>query len=106
MGCGMNYWPEVSQALPTPEHKVYLYFDDGTIRLFDAEPLLDTGAFRVLCGGNLFVDACTVLNHTLAWTPDMSYDETTCLDLDPSVLYATCPIVEEPKERFKSFGRN
>jgi hypothetical protein len=35
----MDYYPEVYQAIPTKDYKVYIYFDDGTIRLFDASEL-------------------------------------------------------------------
>ena len=92
----MEYWPEVLQAIATKEHVVYLYFDDGTIRFFDAAKILEIGNFKELKHKNLFVEACTVLNGTLAWTLDFSYNPETCLDLDPDVLYRECPIVEEP----------
>ena len=96
----MDYWPDVIQVIPTPEFKVYIYFDDGTIRLYDASGLVSKGVFRQLQDKRLFMEACTVLNHTLAWTPDMSYSEETCLDLDPIELYRNCPIVDEPAELF------
>ena len=96
----MDYWPEVIQVIPTREYKVYIYFDDGTIRLFDASELITKGVFRQLQYDNLFIETCTVINNTLAWTPDKSYSETTCLDLDPINLYQNCSIVDEPKELF------
>ena len=92
----MDYWPEVIQVIPTPEYKVYIYFDDGTIRLYDASELVKKGVFKQLQKDNLFVTTCTVLNGTLAWTPDKSYSEETCLDVDPFVLYEKSPIVDEP----------
>ena len=92
----MDYWPEVIQVLPSKDNKVYIYFDDGTIRLFDASDLITKGAFVQLQHGNRFFDTCTVINHTLAWTPDYSYSEKTCLDIDPVQLYNLCPIVDEP----------
>jgi hypothetical protein len=96
----MDYYPEVLQAVPTKDYKVYIYFDDGTIRLFDASELVTKGIFRQLTGNNLFIEACTVLNGTVAWTPDFSYDNRTCLDLDPYVLFKECAIVDEPLELF------
>ena len=100
----MDYWPEVIQVIPTPEYKVYVYFDDGTIRLYDASKLITQGVFKQLQQDDLFMEACTVLNHTLAWTLDKSYDESTCLDIDPYSLYG-CPVVDEPIELFLSiFG--
>jgi len=99
----MEYWAEVLQAIPTEDYQVYIYFDDGTIRLFDARKLLTEGRFSELLEGNLFVDACTVLNSTLAWTLDGSYSEETCLDLDPYELYENCPVVDEPHWLFPNY---
>jgi len=96
----MDYWPDVIQAIPTDDFKVYVYFDDGTIRLFDASEVITRGIFKPLSDINLFKDTCTVLNNTLAWTLDKNYDPTTCIDLDPFVLYDTCPVVEENMELF------
>lgn len=96
----MDYFPEVIQVIPTKDYKVYIYFDDGTIRLYDASKQITQGVFKQLQSDNLFIEACTVLNHTLAWTVDKSYSEETCLDLDPITLYKTCPIVNEPLELF------
>ena len=97
----MDYWPEVIQVIPTIDYKVYIYFDDGTIRLYDASKLITQGVFKVLQQKGLFMESCTVLNNTLAWTPDNSFSEETCLDLDPINLYENCPIVEEPIELFQ-----
>ena len=96
----MDYWPEVVQVIPTTDYNVYIYFDDGTIRLYDASKLVTQGVFKKLQQNNTFVETCTVLNHTLAWTLDKSYSENTCLDLDPINLYENCPIVDEPIELF------
>ncbi|MCL1845832.1 MAG: DUF2442 domain-containing protein [Defluviitaleaceae bacterium] len=98
----MDYWPDVLQVIPTADYKVYIYFDDGTIRLFDASESLTKGVFRQLTEGNLFTETCTVINNTLAWTPDKTYSESTCLDLDPISLYENCPIVDEPLELFET----
>ncbi|MCL2565981.1 MAG: DUF2442 domain-containing protein [Defluviitaleaceae bacterium] len=97
-----DYWPQVLQVIPTLEYKVYIYFDDGTIRLYDASELIKKGAFKQLQNDNLFISTCTVLNGTLAWTPDKSYSESTCFDLDPQYLYDNCEIVDEPIELFVS----
>ncbi|MCL1877413.1 MAG: DUF2442 domain-containing protein [Defluviitaleaceae bacterium] len=98
----MDYWPAVLQVIPTEDYKVYIYFDDGTIRLYDATGLLRQGVFQCLAEENRFMETCTVINNTLAWTPDKSYSEKTCLDLDPLNLYNNCPIVDEPTELFKT----
>jgi len=99
----MDYWPDIYQVIPTEDYKVYLYFDDGTIRLYDARELLNTGRFRQLLEDDLFMEGCTVINNTLAWTLDGSYSEETCLDLDPLVLYDSCPIVDEPHWLFVNY---
>jgi hypothetical protein len=88
---------KVIQVYPTEDYKVYLYFTDGEIKLFDAKDLVNKGIFKKLQGNEKFKETCTVLNDTLAW--DLSgkrvpYD---CLDLDPEQLYESCPDVEEPQ---------
>ena len=96
----MDYFPEVIHVTPTADYKVYIYFDDGTIRPYDASKLITKGVFKQLQRDNLFIEACTVLNHTLAWTADKSYNDETCLDIEPFSLYKNCPIVNEPIELF------
>ena len=44
-----------------------------------------------------FKEKCTVLNKTLAWSLDGSYDESTCLDIDPFLIYEEYPEVDEPE---------
>jgi hypothetical protein len=96
----MDYWPDVLQVIPTKDYKVYIYFDDGSIRLFDASELLTKGKFCQLKEDNNFIETCTVINNTLAWTLDKSYSDKTCLDIDPISLYENCPVVDEPGELF------
>ncbi|KEH92685.1 hypothetical protein Z962_11475 [Clostridium botulinum C/D str. BKT12695] len=97
----MEYMPEVIQVIPTDNFKVYVYFDDGSIHLYDASDLIKNGIFKVLQDINLFKEKCTVLNGTLAWSLDSSYDESTCLDIDPFVIYEEYPEVDEPEFIFK-----
>lgn len=97
----MDYFPEVIQVIPTNDYKVYIYFDDGSIRLFDASELIKKGIFKQLQDKKVFVDKCTVLNETLAWDIKGNYDNSECLDLDPFELYKL-PEVEEPRELFHS----
>lgn len=40
----MEYFPEVIQVIPTEDYKVYVYFDDGSIKL------LNQGVFREVKG--------------------------------------------------------
>lgn len=100
----MDYFPEVIQVIPTDEYKVYVYFDDGSIKLFDASELVDKGIFKQIKNKSIFVDKCTVLNGTLAWDLNGDYNESECLDIDPFQLYA-CPEVQEPIHLFKSCSK-
>lgn len=96
----MDYMPEVIQVIPTDDFKVYVYFDDGSIKLYDANNDIKLGIFTVLQDINKFKECCTVLNGTLAWDLDGNYDESTCLDLDPFSIYENSPEVDEPKGYF------
>lgn len=98
----MKYFPEVLQVIPTEEYKVYIYFDDGHIKLFDAKELIKEGVFTQLQDIKLFMNTCTVLNDTLAWDINGTYDEEKCFDLDQIELYETCPTVEELDSLFIS----
>lgn len=35
--------PEIVQAIPIKDYTVYLYYDDGKVRLYDAKPLVEKG---------------------------------------------------------------
>ncbi len=61
----MNY--KVIQVIPTKDFKVYIYFIDGKIKLFDAKELIQKGVFKQLQDIDIFINTCTVLNDTLAW---------------------------------------
>jgi hypothetical protein len=87
---------KVVQVLPTDDYKVYVYFVDGKIKLYDAKELINKGIFTQLQDLNKFKITCTVMNDTLAWDVSGKYDSTNCLDLDPEELYKTCPDVGEP----------
>ena len=91
----MEYMPEVIQVKPTDDYKVYVYFDDGSIRLFDANNLIDKGIFTKIKDITIFKNTCTVLNGTLAWDLEGTYDESKCLDIDPFEIYDNFPEVEE-----------
>lgn len=86
----------VVQVVPTNDFKVYVYFEDGKIKLFDASDLINRGVFQKLRDINVFKNTCTVLNHTLAWDLAGKFDSTNCLDLDPEELYNSSPDVAEP----------
>lgn len=87
---------KVIQVFPTNDFKVYIYFEDGKIKLFDASKLVTKGTFKKLQDKDIFIKSCTVMNNTLAWDISGEFDPTSCLDLDPEELYKSCIEVEEP----------
>ena len=86
----------VIQVKPTPNFKVYVYFDDGKIKLFDMTPFLGKGVFQQIADVHVFMDKCTVLNHTLAWDIGGNFDVYKCLDIDPETIYCAGLDVEDP----------
>ena len=87
---------KVVQVYPTDDFKVYVYFVDGKIKLFDASELVKQGIFAQLADAKKFRETCTVLNDTLAWDLNGKRESYECLDLDPEELYENCPEVQEP----------
>ena len=86
MSC--DYFPEVVQALAGPDRTVYAYFSDGRITRFDMKPLIaGGGVFSRLVSDDFFREAITVLNGTVAWDASGTYDPSTCIDIDPVVVY-------------------
>ena len=93
----MDMIPKVTQVVTGENYTVYTYFHDGTVRLFDARPLLEQGGvFLPLRDMDFFRNRLTVMNDTVAWDMDGTRDPRTCVDLDPCEIYETCPIVDDP----------
>ncbi len=86
---------KVIQVVPYSDYKVFVYFEDGKIVCYDARPLLDKVVFEPLKNLDFFINACTVLNDSLAWDVSGSRDVTKCLDIDPEMLYS----LEQTEER-------
>jgi hypothetical protein len=96
-----EYVPCVVQAVPGPDRTVYAYFSDGAIRQFDVRPLIDGGGvFDALRDDDFFNGRLTVLNGSVAWDVSGHFDPTTCIDLDPYVVY-DAPAVADPLERIR-----
>ena len=92
-----NFWPSVVQVVPTDNHEVYAYFNDGSIRLFDLKPLLKSGTvFEPLRDLATFKEKLTVINGTVAWDMGGNRDPKKCVDIDEFSLFSQDP-VEEPK---------
>ena len=93
----MDTIPKVIQAVAGPDYTVYAYFHDGTVRLFDASPLLEKGGvFLPLRDVDFFRTRLTVLNDAVTWDIDGTKDPGTCVDLDPCEMYKNCPAVDDP----------
>ena len=88
----------VVQVKPTHDFKVYVYFADGKIKLFDMSSLLGKGIFKQISDIDNFTEKCTVMNHTLAWDVGGNFDEYKCLDIDPETIYASAVDVADPLE--------
>lgn len=86
----------VIQVKPTRDFKVYVYFSDGKIKLYDMSPLLGKGVFKQISDPDTFIEKCTVINNTLAWDIGGDFDETKCLDIDPETIYSSGVDVADP----------
>ena len=83
-----GFCPEVLQVVPTDDYKVYAYFNDGSVRLFDVKPLIKPGTvFAPLADIDFFRSRATVINHTAAWDVTGDRDPRRCIDLDPFVIF-------------------
>lgn len=86
---------EVIQVIPTDDYKVYVYMDDNTVRLYDAAPLIAKGGiFNKIKDIDIFKNACTILNDTLAWDLSGCMDGINCIDICPDTL-RDCPEVQD-----------
>ena len=93
-----RFFPEVLQVVPGDNYTVYAYFNDGTVRRYDASELvMRSGILAQLRDRKVFVDRLTVMNGTVAWDIAGNRDETKCIDIDPFAVYAS-PVVKDPLE--------
>lgn len=88
-------FPKIVQVVPTEEHTVYVYFEDGKIVCYNVKPLLDKELFAVLRDIKYFMATCTIMNDTLAWDVSGNRDNTTCIDIDPETLYGLDAVKEK-----------
>lgn len=87
---------KVIQVLPKTDFKVYVYFDDGKIKLYDMSSVIGNGVFKQISDINIFIEKCTVINHTLAWDIAGNGDEQKCIDIDPETIYTDGQDVDDP----------
>lgn len=81
-------FPEIVQVVPNENYTVTVYFEDGKIVLYDVTQLLEKEIFHPLKDKNIFINACTIINDTLAWDLEGNRDSSKCIDIDPETLYA------------------
>jgi hypothetical protein len=86
----------VIQVLPTNDFKVYVYFSDGRIKLYDVSHLIGKGVFQKISEIKDFIDKCTVMNGTLAWDIGGNFDIYNCIDIDPETIYENGQEVDDP----------
>ena len=80
--------PKLYQVYPTDDYKVYLYYDNGEIRLYDCGWILtETGIYEELHDINVFKDLCTIMNGTLAFDISRCRDPYQCIDICPDTVY-------------------
>jgi hypothetical protein len=80
-------FPEIVQVVPNENYTVTVHFEDGKIVLYDVAQLLEKEVFRPLKDKNIFLNACTIMNDTLAWDLEGNRDTSKCIDIDPETLY-------------------
>lgn len=80
--------PQIVQVVPIEDYRVYVYFEDGKIVLYDVKNLLNKGIFKILKDKDFFMNKCMILNDTLAWDVSGNRDETNCIDIAPDTLYS------------------
>lgn len=86
----------VIQVLPQKDYTVYVYFDDGKIKLYDMRPFIGKGIFQKFSDIDDFMRKCTVMNNTLAWDVKGNYDPYKCIDIDPVQIYEKGKDVKDP----------
>ncbi len=92
-----HFFPQVLQVVPTDNFEVYAYFNDGSVHLFDAKPLIKPNTvFEQLADIKVFKEKLTVLNHTIAWDMEGNRDPCKAIDIDPFTVFETervsCPL--------------
>ncbi len=89
------FFPEVFQAVAGENYTVYAYMNDGSVRLYDAKPLIQKGGiFQKIADETVFKETLTVLNHSIAWDINGNRDEYHCIDIDPFDVFKS-PIVQD-----------
>ena len=87
--------PRIFQVEPNPDFTVNVFFDDGTVKIYDANPLIEKGGIYTLLGDlNFFINRCVIMNNTLAWDVPGNWDSTECIDICPDLIYEQSTITQ------------
>lgn len=91
-----HFFPLVLQVIPTDNFELYVYFNDGSVRFFDANPILkkETVFERIMDIDN-FKSKIRILNGTVAWDIDGNRNTYDCIDIDPLVIFDS-PKIDDP----------
>lgn len=90
-----NTFPAVVQAVAGEDYTVYAYMADGTIKQYDAKPLISKGGiFEKLRDKDFFTERLTVLNDTVAWDMSGNCDPAECIDIDPFTIESCADVTE------------
>ena len=82
-----EFWPKVLQVVPTDEYGVYVYFNDGSVRLFDVKPLIRSDTvFEPLQDIAFFKTRLAVINDTVAWDIGGNRNPQKCIKSRGTVL--------------------
>jgi len=91
-----NFFPKVLQVVPTEKYSIYVYFNDGSVRLFNVKPLIKVGTvFEPLLDINFFKSKLSVINGTVSWDIGGNRDPRKCIDIDPFVIFNE-PVIADP----------
>lgn len=93
------FFPEVYQAVAGSDYCIYAYMNDGSVRMYNAKPLVEKGGiFEPLKNEAVFKGKLTVINGTIAWDLLGNRSETDCIDVDPFEVFNS-PVVDDfPEE--------
>lgn len=80
--------PGLFQVLPTDDFKVYLYYNNGEIKLYDCTWILEqAGIFTKIHDIETFKELCTIMNGTLTFDISLVRDPYNCIDICPDTVY-------------------
>ena len=80
--------PRIFQVVPNNDFTVNIYFDDGTVKIYDAKRLIEKGGiYAPLEDLDFFINRCVIMNNTLAWDVSGNWDTEMCIDVCSDMLY-------------------